>query len=100
MLDLSNLKINNIDVHLAEVRKERTIPRLKLNRNSITDSYFMKLLPYLDSTESVNLSSNKLTEKALTIVLENLVGNHKLNMIHLSRNQINENIKEVKDKIA
>ena len=87
-------------MHLAEVRKERTIPRLKLNRNNITDAYFLKLLPYLDSTESVNLSSNKLTEKALTMVLENLTGEQKLNMIHLSRNQINENIKEVKDRIA
>lgn len=101
ILDLSGVRVNNLESVLYEIRKVREIPRIKLNRNMLTDSQVLKILPFLDTTESINLSCNNLTDQSLGLILENMPKRNKLNVLNLSRNQyIHEGKKEVKEKIV
>lgn len=72
-----------------------------MNRNVLTDAQMCKILPFMDSTESINLSCNNLTDESLGLIIENMPKRNKLNVINLSRNQhIHEGKREVKEKIA
>lgn len=99
VLDLSNCEITDEDAGpmLKMVRKARKIRGLKISQNQISDSGFLGMVEYLNSTSNLNLSYNLLTEEALSIIIENRDKLSPLRIVNLSFNKINE--KKAKTKI-
>jgi hypothetical protein len=98
VLDLSRCELSDADVltHIKEVRKHRKIRGLKLCQNLLTDAGFDAIIEYLGTTSNLNLSYNKLTEAALTLMLNKKDKISPLRIINMTFNNINDKKAKVK----
>lgn len=97
---MSNCQLNDTEIiyFVQKAAKIRKIKHLKLAGNQLTTSGLEKILTYLPNCNLMNLSSNKLSENTIDLLLKKRERILQLRMLNLANNKLNE--RKIKEKIS